>query len=80
MSKEPFEHRERIVWRYRHHTNRRTSFLREKHGIFVVMKLEKRYNTWGPYQYSTTLCKVHFDGNSNMSIVPVAELTRENQN
>lgn len=77
MSKDPFEHRERIIWRYRHHTNSRTSFWREKHGIFVAMKLEKRYRTWGPYQYSTTLCKVQFDGNRGMSIVRVAELKKE---
>jgi hypothetical protein len=74
---EQFEHRERVVWRYNHSLNSRSKVRREKHGIFVAMKLEKRHKTWGPYQYSTTLCKVQFDGNRGMSIVHVSELEKE---
>lgn len=72
-SDEPFKHRERIRWTYTHAVGR-NRFRRTKDGIFVVMKLEKHYNTWGPYQRSTRLAKVQFDGNSGMSVVPVSEL------
>lgn len=71
-----FEHRQRIVWGYWHHLGRNKTW-REKHGIFGVMKLEKRYVTHGPYQRSTTLAKVYFDGNRGHSIVPVSELRAE---
>lgn len=70
---EPFKHRERIRWTYTHAVGR-NRFRRTKDGIFSVMKLEKRYKTWGPYQRSTTLAVVYFDGNRNRSVVPVNEL------
>lgn len=77
MKDVPFKFLERVVWRYRHHTNSKTSFWREKHGQFVVMKLEKRYVTHGPYQRSTYLAKVQFDDNKGMSIVNIHELRLE---
>lgn len=65
MSEEPFKSRQRIIWR------------NKKHGEFIAMKLEKRYKTWGTYQYSSYLAKVQLEGNRNMSVVSIYDLKPE---
>lgn len=62
---------DRIEWNYYHHTNRKTNFLRTKHGVFIGPVRDR------PFVFSTTRAIVRFDGNKTVSRVPVKDLRRE---
>lgn len=58
----------RIKWVYRHYTNSKTSFLREKKGVFIG--LVNHTVRWKGKQ----LAVVQFDGNKRTSKVVFTEL------
>ena len=71
-----FKKGDRIIWTYQHHLNSKSVTIRVKHGTLIREIVAKRHDTgmsWPEINYAL----VHFDGNKNLSRVPINELEPE---
>ena len=59
-----------VTWSYRHHLNKKSSFINTKTGVFLrsIPSRSKPDEWWFP------MCLVHFEGNKNPSKVKIEEL------